>query len=90
MKSYGSVEVLLHLLTFRRWIKTPIVYIGVLRFCSLVWTFKLLPIKEVETSIWHARSLAFTFLRPEYGLAEGQGMFSGFCSSANEIFNFLG
>jgi hypothetical protein len=67
----------------------PVAYIGVLSFCGLVWTFKLLPIKDAETSIWHARPLAITFLRPVYGLIEGQGMFSSFCSGVNEIFNFL-
>jgi len=55
-----------------------------------MWTFKLPPIKDAETSIWHARPLAFIFLRPVYGLVEAQGIFSGFCSSVNEIFNFLG
>jgi len=68
----------------------PIIYIDVLSFCSLVWTFKLLPIKDAETSIWHARPLAIIFLRPLYCLVEGQGMFSGFWSDVKKILNFLG
>jgi hypothetical protein len=68
----------------------PIVYVGGLSFCSLVWTFTLLPVKDAETSIWHARPLAITFLRPVYGLVEGQDVLSGFCCGVNEIFNLLG
>jgi len=38
-----------------------VVYVDGLSFSGLMWTFKLLPSKHTETSIWHARPFSSTF-----------------------------
>jgi hypothetical protein len=32
-------------------------FLDVLSFSGLAWTFKLLPSKHMETSVWHAKPL---------------------------------
>jgi len=32
-----------------------------LSFCGLTWTFRLLPSKHTEISMWHTRPFASTF-----------------------------
>ena len=39
----------------------PIVSLMAWVFSGVTWTFKLLPSKYTETSIWHARPFASTF-----------------------------
>jgi len=40
-----------------------------LGFSGLAWTFKLLPSKRIESSIWLARPFASTFLRHACGFS---------------------
>ena len=39
----------------------PILPLEGLTFSGLAWTYKLLPIKRIEMSIWHGRSVVIMF-----------------------------
>lgn len=56
------------ILTFRRWTWLLFVPIDGLMFFGLAWMFKLLQSRQTETSVWHDRPFASTFLRPAYSL----------------------